>query len=81
MTTIIITSYVNRLKNIITRRISSTKMKEFLNDESSRLILPSNGKNYNNEDLFEYNNLKLNTLVKTWIKMIYPKISVKKLLN
>ena len=65
MTTIIITSYVNRLKNIITRQISSTKMKEFLNDESSRLILPSNGKNYNNEDLFEYNNLKLNTLVKT----------------
>ena len=73
MTTINLTSYVNKLKNIIAPVISSTKMKELLNDDSGRLILPSNGKTYNNEDLFEYNKLKLNTLVKTMNKNDLPK--------
>ena len=73
MATINITSYVNQIKNIITPIISSTEMKDFLNDNSGRLILPSNGKTYNNEDLFEYNNLKLNTSVKTMNKNDLPK--------
>ena len=73
MITINLTSYVNKLKNIIAPVISSTKMKELLNDDSGRLILPSNGKTYNNEDLFEYNKLKLNTLVKTMSKNDLPK--------
>ena len=81
MATINITSYVNQIKNIITPIISSTEMKEFLNDNSGRLILPSNGKTYNNEDLFEYNNLKLNTSVKTMNKNDLPEGFSQKAMN